>query len=180
MIHLIRHAPKAWDNGRGPPAGWSSSAGASHDPPLTPEGQRKAAALGERLAAQEDEPAMVLCSPFLRCRETAELMAGRLSSEQQPMVCPLLREYLGNWAGRESEIDLTLDTVRSLGSADIVVESWAEFANRTDNAAAFLAFTLTNFAGGKSIWAVTHATVMRRVYRRLQQMGYPVAMHFQD
>jgi broad specificity phosphatase PhoE len=179
MIHLIRHAPKAWDNGRGPPADWSS-AGASHDPPLAPEGQRKATLLGERLVAQEDEPAIVLCSPFLRCRETAELMAGQLVSEQQPMVCPLLREYLGNWAGRESEIDLTLGTVHSLGCADLVVESWAEFANRTDNAAAYLAFLLDNFAGGHSIWAVTHGTVMRRVYRRLQRMGYPVAMHFQD
>jgi phosphohistidine phosphatase len=46
--------------------------------PLTPEGRRQARHVGERLATADPSPAAILCSPLLRARETAELLARPL------------------------------------------------------------------------------------------------------
>jgi len=49
--------------------------------PLSPDGERQAAELGERLAAQPAPPAVVLTSPLLRARQTAEAIARAASVE---------------------------------------------------------------------------------------------------
>src|SRR6185295_10745717 len=63
LVYLCRHA-----------------AAAPGDPdelrPLTPEGTDQARRLGERLAAKEPPPAVVVSSPLVRARRTAELIAG--------------------------------------------------------------------------------------------------------
>jgi phosphohistidine phosphatase len=46
--------------------------------PLTSEGRRQASHLAERLAGSSPRPAALLCSPLLRARETAELLARPL------------------------------------------------------------------------------------------------------
>ena len=50
--------------------------------PLTEEGRAAARALGERLAAHH--PDAVVCSPLLRARETAELIARAAGLEAEP------------------------------------------------------------------------------------------------
>ena len=50
--------------------------------PLTADGKDAARALGERLAAHK--PDAVVCSPLLRARETAELIARAAGVEAEP------------------------------------------------------------------------------------------------
>jgi phosphohistidine phosphatase len=56
--------------------------------PLTPAGRALARELGEQLAAEE--PDAVLCSPLLRARETAELLAraANLEAEVDERLAP--------------------------------------------------------------------------------------------
>jgi phosphohistidine phosphatase len=49
--------------------------------PLTKEGERQARALGVRLAAHQTPPAIVVTSPLLRARQTAEAIARATGAE---------------------------------------------------------------------------------------------------
>jgi phosphohistidine phosphatase len=68
LVYLCRHA-----------------AAAPGDPdelrPLTVDGAGQARQLGERLAAEARPPALVVSSPLLRARQTAELIAGATGAE---------------------------------------------------------------------------------------------------
>ena len=58
--------------------------------PLTPEGTDDARRLGERLAAKHEPPTVVLSSPLLRARQTAEAMARATGVELriEPRLSP--------------------------------------------------------------------------------------------
>jgi phosphohistidine phosphatase len=75
VVHLCRHAKAA----PGDPDELRE---------LTSKGVDQAMALGERLSASPDPPAIVLTSPLLRARQTAELVAERTGAEL--LVEPLL------------------------------------------------------------------------------------------
>jgi phosphohistidine phosphatase len=68
LVYLCRHAKAA-----------------AGDPdelrPLTPEGEDEAGRLAEQLAAQSAPPAVVLSSPLLRARQTAEAIARAAGAE---------------------------------------------------------------------------------------------------
>jgi phosphohistidine phosphatase len=68
LVYLCRHA-----------------AAAPGDPdelrPLTAEGADQARQLGRRLAAEARPPAVIVSSPLVRARETAELIAGVTGAE---------------------------------------------------------------------------------------------------
>ncbi len=173
MIHLIRHSEKQWDNGRKP----KNSLGQSHDPPLEFEkGTLSASQLSEQLLMQEDQPSFIFCSPFLRCRQTAEAMVGDLNVPI--IVCPLLREYLGNWKGREIEIEE--DTEICLDADDKLIESWQEFSRRSQSCAEWLMLMFDNVRERGSLWIVTHGTLMRQLNNFLSRENYPIALHWQD
>ena len=48
---------------------------------LTPKGRRQAEALGEQLAALPNPPALVLSSPLVRARQTAEVIAAATGAQ---------------------------------------------------------------------------------------------------
>jgi phosphohistidine phosphatase len=52
--------------------------GTDAERPLTSEGRRKMAAIGERLADLKIEPKAILTSPLVRARQTAEIVAKAL------------------------------------------------------------------------------------------------------
>jgi phosphohistidine phosphatase len=73
---------------------------------LTGKGRRQAAALGEQLAALPDPPALVLSSPLVRARQTAEAIASATGAplEIDPRLAPGatildLREAVAGRAG---------------------------------------------------------------------------------
>lgn len=95
MIYLMRHGETVWNveqrlQGQG-------------DSPLTPKGQRQAAAYGRRLAEEPLElPTLrVLCSPLGRARHTAEIVVAALGLPSERIETePRLAEFaFGLWEG---------------------------------------------------------------------------------
>ena len=97
-LWLVRHGPTEWsEDGRHT---------STTDLPLLAEGEVKARALGERLSALE--PALVLSSPRLRARRTAELagfadavldadLAEWGYGDYEGITTPQIRETVPDW-----------------------------------------------------------------------------------
>ena len=77
IVHLCRHATAA----EGEPDELRE---------LTPQGVEQARALGRLLATSPDPPAIVLTSPLVRARQTAELLARETGAELriEPLLAP--------------------------------------------------------------------------------------------
>lgn len=71
-LYLVRHAKSSWKTSL-----------PDRQRPLNQRGLRDAPAMGRRLAARKVLPDLLLCSPAIRARETAELMATTLGFPQQ-------------------------------------------------------------------------------------------------
>jgi broad specificity phosphatase PhoE len=85
-LWVVRHGPTEWSS--------SGRHTGRTDVPLTPEGEREAAALRDRLVGVDFE--LVLTSPLQRARRTAEL-AGFPDAEPEPLA----REWdYGDYEGR--------------------------------------------------------------------------------
>jgi phosphohistidine phosphatase len=65
VLHVLRHAKSSWDD----------PGLADVDRPLAPRGRRAARRIGEHLRESGIRPALVLCSPAARARQTVELLA---------------------------------------------------------------------------------------------------------
>jgi phosphohistidine phosphatase len=79
-LFLLRHAKAAW----------AAPGMSDFDRPLTPEGMRAARATGRAMAAAGHKPALVLCSPALRTRQTWEGVAEAIGGGAQvEMPAPL-------------------------------------------------------------------------------------------
>jgi phosphohistidine phosphatase len=61
-LYLLRHAKSSWDD----------PALADHDRPLAPRGHRTTKLVADHLRRERIAPALVLCSPALRTRETLD------------------------------------------------------------------------------------------------------------
>ena len=70
-LYLLRHAKSSWDD----------PGLADHDRPLAPRGRRAAKAIAEHLGRDRIAPALVLCSPARRTRETLEAIAPAFGEE---------------------------------------------------------------------------------------------------
>ncbi len=84
---LVRHGKKKWNNGA------RRCNGCPFDPPLLNGNDVR------RLNLTGFQ--RIICSPFLRCRETALILSG---GQIPVFVDPNLREYLGNWQGRNVSV----------------------------------------------------------------------------
>ena len=79
-LYLLRHAKSSWeDPGR-----------ADHDRPLAARGRRATKLVAEHLRRERIAPALVLCSPARRARETLEGISSALGDEIQVRVEPEL------------------------------------------------------------------------------------------
>lgn len=67
-LFLVRHAKSSWDETSRP----------DRDRPLAERGERDLAKMGKRLAEREVRPELILSSPALRARSTAEGLARAL------------------------------------------------------------------------------------------------------
>lgn len=91
---LIRHAKSSWKH----------SELADFDRPLNQRGRQDAPMMGERLLKRALHPDVIVCSPALRARQTAEAIAGRLALPVQQL---LFRPEI-----YEAEPDSLLDLIR--------------------------------------------------------------------
>ena len=137
------------------------------DVPLSPMGEEQAAGLGRWFAAQADQPAVVLVSPYLRARQTAELF--RAAGGRDPALPLCIDERL-----REKEFGildgLTTAGVRALQPDQAEFrrllgkfyhrppggESWCDVIFRLRS----LMDTVALHHGGKPVMIVAHQVVV--------------------
>ncbi len=72
-LYVLRHAKSSWDD----------PALADRDRPLAPRGERAAARIATYVARERISPALVLCSPAVRARETLEAILPELRSDPE-------------------------------------------------------------------------------------------------
>ena len=85
-LHLLRHAKSSWDD-----AGL-----ADRDRPLAPRGRRAAKLIADYLRHEGIVPALVLCSPARRTRETLEALAEAFDDD---VPVEFERDLYGAWPG---------------------------------------------------------------------------------
>ncbi len=73
---LLRHAKSSW----------GAPTLSDHERPLSPRGERAAAAMGMYLARSEPAPDVILCSSARRTRETLDTVRARLSGAPRVSV----------------------------------------------------------------------------------------------
>ncbi len=151
-IYLIRHAQHVED---------FTPEGQLHGPPLAPIGITQAEHLRDRLAATREIQAYVLISsPLLRARATAEIIAPALGL---PVIVDAdFQEFrLGNRAGIADKdmgnvfglVDFEREPLRAVASGG---ESWQQFRTRIS-----VAFDrITRDDDGKTVVIVTHDGVI--------------------
>ncbi|MEV6651095.1 bifunctional RNase H/acid phosphatase [Streptomyces sp. NPDC051219] len=157
---LLRHGETALT----PQKRFSGSGGS--DPELSPVGRRQAEAVASVLAARGTIQAVV-SSPLRRCRETAEVVAGRLGLDVR-LEDGLRETDFGAWEG------LTFEEVRERFPADLDAwlaspkaaptgggESFATVARRVGSARDKL---LAQYPG-KTVLLVTHVTPVKTLVR---------------
>ena len=103
-LYLVRHDPKAWKNGKRP----GGVNGHQHDPPLQMEGRPSPQLLATMQQVSPVQFDRVYTSPFLRTRQTTNMLMGALQHKPQPEVLTELGEYLGNH--KRGTPELTPDT----------------------------------------------------------------------
>jgi phosphohistidine phosphatase len=100
-LYLVRHGL----------ANWPAWAGTDSERPLTPEGERIIRAEGAALARLGLQPDLILHSPLVRARQTAELLAEALGLSDRVYAHELLspgfdhkalKKLLRDHAGREA------------------------------------------------------------------------------
>ena len=79
-VVLLRHAKSSW----------SDSTLADIDRPLAPRGERASKKLAEYIQRKRIQPALVLCSPSLRTRQTLEAVEASLGKHCAVKVVPQL------------------------------------------------------------------------------------------
>jgi broad specificity phosphatase PhoE len=137
------------------------------DPPLDETGRRQAANLGAALGPRQ--PSLVVASPLLRARETAQPVADHAGLTVTPDGYLLDRDY-GQWAGTPRDA-----VVAQWGSVDAApgVESRSTVRSR---AVAGLMALAQRFPGA-SVVAVSHDAVNREVLAALNpELGDPDAI----
>jgi phosphohistidine phosphatase len=76
MLFLVRHAKSSWDD----------VSLSDKDRPLNDRGKRDAPKMGERLAKRGVQPDLILSSPAVRARTTAEIVAKPLGYNRKDIV----------------------------------------------------------------------------------------------
>lgn len=138
-MYIIRHGIKMWNNGK--------NKYLSHDPPLDKNYIYKIYDIRNKLL-NDFEPNCILSSPFLRCRQTAEI----LSNNNIPIyIDPLLREYLGNW--KNIQFNNLDDITYNYLSNVKIVETFDELKSRVE----ILKQQLKNI---NNVWVVTHGIII--------------------
>lgn len=149
IIVYIRHAPKQFKNGQ--------SATYSLDPPLIPGAQLQITTLAQRLISSYGTPDVILSSPFLRTRQTAEIMST-MCDEKVPIHCDMtVSEYLGNHATRKLDVHPTTKQFNPPHP-----ENFTDFRKRIKLHFTKL-FTIDLPQNHPVIWVITHGIVIQQI-----------------
>lgn len=93
-VILLRHEKKGWYNNKKP----LEEEGFDCDPPIISTSQL------EKNLIKFKNVRKIICSPFLRCRQTAEFIQEKIGIDKI-IIDPDLREFLGNQKGKNLSLD---------------------------------------------------------------------------
>lgn len=157
----IRHAEKAYSNGK--------SLEFSLDPPLTNKGRESAKVRFQELLAQFGAPSIIISSPYLRTRETAEIAQEVINETTSLTISieynPKIGEYLGNHTNKTISKCLRPET---LIHKPIYPENWNQYKARVRS------FERTLKSPFGKIWYITHGLIIKDIgYFHGHQVDYP-------
>lgn len=159
MIVWLRHGEKAYDNRKGPPGSLA------YDPGLADGADVKIRSQAQRLL-KLSTPTYIITSPYLRARQTAEILAKEAKLDRSKILCDArLSEYLGNQRlplqGRITK-ETAMCSVYPPGESFIAMKKRAVDSLQV----------LEQIDKDETVWFVTHGIVMEQIHdelaRRLQ------------
>ncbi|AHH01582.1 phosphoglycerate mutase [Pithovirus sibericum] len=153
MRLYIRHAEKKHKNG-------DTNSAQPFDPEITESGKAKTSSLTENLYKIYGFPTLIVCSPFLRTRQTAIEIQNKLltlTGEKVPIVVDVeVGEYLGN---HSKQFSFTVETESYCPKIDRSLQD-LDFRIRNHNDR-MRALDKEDF----NFWVVTHGVVIKRLAR---------------
>jgi len=165
----IRHGNKLYCNGKAP-EGYHQ-----HDPPLKEDAKEDIYKKVNHLTQEFGFPDRIICSPFLRTRQTAEKMLERLYALNVKKASPIIvemdmniSEYLGFQKPYYSEADVDKETLDLSKTKILLGESLKSLNFRVKEHISNL-----NLFEDKSeiIWVITHGIILNNVYYSLTKMN---------
>ncbi len=165
MRIYIRHAEKLYSNG--------CSSIYKHDPGIIPGEESRIVQLARNLISKFGFPTLIVCSPYLRTRQTATQLCNTvlsMSGSSIPLYCDVnLSEYLGNHP--YDDLDVTPETSYYNPPHP---EKYYEFNDRLrDHDKYIRGLDLSH-----NIWCITHGLVIRNLgklyksnYKEIETLG---------
>lgn len=147
MRIYIRHGQKLYRNGRAEKY--------KFDPGLTYKGQQQSIRTARHLVERFGPPDQIICSPYLRTRDTAKNMSKVLVKDCPISIDKNLSEYLGNH--KQHDLDVT-ETTKSYNPPH--PESFLELKDRVKHHN--LEIMKQNIKH-KIIWIVTHGLIIKEL-----------------
>ena len=145
-----------------------------HDPALNADGRAQVRAVADWLAPLAEEIDVLLSSPLRRTRETAEIIAERLS-HQVEVEEGLAEAAFGTWEGltfHEVQQAYPDDLDAWLGSLDVAPGGHGDSFEEMDQRVRRTRDRLLNGYPGKAVLAVTHVTPIKLMVR--MALGAPL------
>lgn len=152
MTIYVRHAPKAYANNK------NSLNGYAFDPPLTDEGVFLAELQFRNMCEKYDIPQIIICSPFLRTRQTAKIAKHVIYQSTGKKIPIETNSFLGEYLGNISDLSYFEEKVHpdTLNCNPIGKETWAEFVQRVRNYVKHV-----DYSGyDENVWIITHGIVI--------------------
>lgn len=165
----IRHGNKLYCNGKAP-EGYHQ-----HDPPLREDAKEEIYKKVDSLIYKFGYPDKIICSPFLRTRQTVEKMLEKMyilnNKKTSDIVIEIdadIGEYLGFQKPYFEEADIDKETASLSKSKVILGESLKSLNFRVKQHLARL-----NLFEEKTeiIWVITHGIILNNVYYSLSKMN---------
>jgi broad specificity phosphatase PhoE len=122
---FIRHGPKKYKNNHNP------EGMPAHDPPLDCQ-NRLVVFKASKIFAEHGIPTKIICSPFLRTRQTANIIKNILPVETEIIVDKDVEEFLGFQKPIGGKSDLDLET-QKYTDVKLGVENFEKLIKRAEN-----------------------------------------------
>jgi len=145
-----------------------------HDPALNADGRAQVRAVADWLAPLGDEIDVVLSSPLVRTRETADIIAERLAHRVE-VEDGLAEAAFGTWEGltfHEVQQSYPDDLDAWLGSLDVAPGEHGDSFAEMDRKVRRTRDRLLSRYPGKAVLAVTHVTPIKLLVR--MALGAPL------
>lgn len=151
MLYL-RHAEKGYKN-------TSTNHTFCLDAGLTHLGKKQALDRFKQLIKEYPIPSLIICSPFLRCRQTAKILQQVILKQTKKYVKIRVNRNIGEYLGnQQNKADNIYDYMRleTVDHKPIGVETWKQYSHRI---ARFYQKQDLN----ANIWCITHGIVLQSI-----------------